>query len=159
MVLFILFLEHVRHWASDEGNCSVVQSLLHVGHCLLIAVANALHHHPFLRVLMSSRSRSKSWLVIRDWKRFCDEAVPSLRSSWIRPRVGVLSWHSNSSCSLLVVLSLVPRSFLCLCLCLCVSVRLSVCACVSERVWVCLCMSVYVCVCRCVCTCVSIVNI
>jgi len=49
--LFVPFLEHVRHWASDGGNCSVVQSLLHVGHCLLIAIANALHHHPFLRVL------------------------------------------------------------------------------------------------------------
>jgi len=31
----------------------------------------------------------------------------------MRPRVGVLSWHSNSSCSLLVVLSLVPSRFLC----------------------------------------------
>jgi len=40
--------EHARHCASEGGNCSVVQSLLHVGHCLFIAVANALHHHPFL---------------------------------------------------------------------------------------------------------------
>ena len=29
----------------------------------------------------------------------------------MRPRVGVLSWHPNSSCSLLVVLSLVPMRF------------------------------------------------
>jgi len=40
--------EHVRYCAREGGNCSVVQSLLHVGHCLFIAVANALHHHPFL---------------------------------------------------------------------------------------------------------------
>ena len=94
------------------GNCSVVQSLLHVGHCLFIAVANALHHQPFLKVLwlghMSSRSLSRSWLVISDWNRFCDDDAPR---SWMRPRVGVLSWHSNSSCSLLVVLSLVPNKF------------------------------------------------
>ena len=31
----------------------------------------------------------------------------------MRPRVGVLSWHSNSSCSLLVFLSLVPTKFFC----------------------------------------------
>ena len=103
-----------------RGNCSVVQNLLHVGHCLLIAVANALHHHPFLRVLwlghISSRSLIRSWLVIRDWKRFCDDTAPNLRSSWIWPRVGVLSWHSNSSCSLLVVLFLVPTKFFCFCL-------------------------------------------
>ena len=95
----------------------MVQSLLHVGHCQLIAVANALHHQPFLRVLwhghMSSRSLNSTWLIISDWKRFCDETAPNLRSSWIRPRVGVLSWHSNSSCSLLVVLSLVPIKFFC----------------------------------------------
>ena len=42
------FFEHDRHFASEGGNCSVVKSLLHVGHCLLIAVVNALHHHPFL---------------------------------------------------------------------------------------------------------------
>jgi len=45
---FAPIFEHVRHCASEGGNCSVVQSLLHVGHCLLIAVANALHHQPFL---------------------------------------------------------------------------------------------------------------
>jgi len=89
----------------------VVHSLLHVWHCLLIAVENAWHHHPFLWVLwlghMSSRSRSKSWLVISDGKRLCEEDAPRLRSLWIRMRVGVLSWHSNSSCSLLVCLSIV----------------------------------------------------
>jgi hypothetical protein len=67
---FVANLEHARHWVREGGNCSVVQSLLHVGHCLLIAVANALHHHPFLRVLwlghMSSRSLKRSWLVIND---------------------------------------------------------------------------------------------
>ena len=31
----------------------------------------------------------------------------------MRPRVGVLSWHLNSSCSLLVFLSLVPMRFFC----------------------------------------------
>jgi len=31
----------------------------------------------------------------------------------MRPRVGVLSWHSNSSCSLLVFLSLIPTRFSC----------------------------------------------
>jgi len=31
----------------------------------------------------------------------------------MRPRVGVLSWHSNSSCSLLMFLSLVPVRFFC----------------------------------------------
>jgi len=45
---FAPIFEHVRHCASEGGNRSVVQSLLHVGHCLFIAVANALHHHPFL---------------------------------------------------------------------------------------------------------------
>ena len=30
-------LEHVSHWVREGGNCSVVQSLLHVGHCLFIA--------------------------------------------------------------------------------------------------------------------------
>jgi len=95
----------------------VVQSLLHVGHCLFIAVANVLHHHPFLKVLwlghISSRSLNRSWLVINDWNWFCDDAAPRLRSSWMRLRVGVLSWHSNSSCSLLVFLSLVPTKFFC----------------------------------------------
>jgi len=43
---FAPIFEHVRHGASEGGNCSVVHSLLHVGHCLFIAVANALHHHP-----------------------------------------------------------------------------------------------------------------
>ena len=60
---------------------------------------------------MSSRSLNRSWLVISDWNRFCDDDAPRLRSSWMRLRVGVLSWHSNSSCSLLVVLSLVPTKF------------------------------------------------
>jgi len=73
----------------------VVQSLLHVGHCLFIEVANALHHHPFLRVLwfghMSCRSLNRSWLVINDWNKFCEDDAPRLRSSWMRPRVGVLS--------------------------------------------------------------------
>jgi len=84
---FFLFptLVHVRHWAREGGNSSVFQSLLHVGHCLLIAVANALHHHPFLRVLwfghMSSRSLNRSWLVINDWNRFCEDDAPRLRSS------------------------------------------------------------------------------
>jgi len=32
---------------------------------------------------------------------------------WIQPRVGVLSWHLNSNCSLLVFLSLVPSCFSC----------------------------------------------
>ena len=89
----------------------MVHSLLHVGHCLLIAVENARHHHPFLSVLwfghMFSRSCSRSWLVISDWKRLCEEDAPRLRSSWMRQRVGVLSWHSNSSCLLLVSLSIV----------------------------------------------------
>jgi len=58
---------------------------------------------------MSSRSRNRSWLVIIDWNRFCDNDAPRLRSSWMRPRVGVLSWHSNSSSSLL----LVPTKFFC----------------------------------------------
>jgi len=53
---------------------------------------------------MSFRSRNRSWLVISDWKRLCKEEA----SSWIRLRVGVLSWHSISSCSLLVFLSIVP---------------------------------------------------
>ena len=61
----------------------MVQSLLHVEHCLFIAVANALHHHPFLRVLllgdMSSRSLNRSWLVINAWNRFCEDDVPRLR--------------------------------------------------------------------------------
>jgi len=95
----------------------VVQSLLHVGHCLFIAVANALHHQPFLKVLwlghMSFRSLNRSWLVINDWNRFCEDDAPRLRSSWMRPRVGVLSWHLNSSCSLLVFLSLVPTNLFC----------------------------------------------
>ena len=98
----------------------MVQSLLHVGHCLFIAVANALHHQPFLEVLwlghMSSCSLNRSWLVISDWNRFCDDDAPRLRSSWMRPRVGVLRWHSNSSCSLLVFLSLVPTNFFVFCL-------------------------------------------
>jgi len=110
-------LEHARHWVREGGNCSVFQSLLHVGHCLFIAVANALHHHPFLRVFwlgqMSSRSLNRSWLVINDWNRFCEDDAPKFRSSWMRPRVGVFSWHSNSSCSLLVFLSLVPVRFFC----------------------------------------------
>jgi len=45
---FAPILEHVRHCANERRNCSVVQSQLHVGHCLFIAVANALHHHPLL---------------------------------------------------------------------------------------------------------------
>jgi len=48
---FALFCEHARHCGREGGNCTVVHSLLHVGHCLLIAVANALLHHPFLWVL------------------------------------------------------------------------------------------------------------
>jgi len=48
----------------------VVHNLLHVGHCLLISVEYAWYHHPFLRVLwfghISSRSRSRSWLIISD---------------------------------------------------------------------------------------------
>jgi len=95
----------------------VVQSLLHVGHCLFIAVANALHHQPFLDLLwlghISSRSLNRSWLVISDWNRFSDDDAPRLRSSWMRLRVGVLNWHSNSSCSLLIFLSLVPTKFFC----------------------------------------------
>ena len=102
----------------EGGNCSVDQSLLHVGHCLFIAVANALHHHPFLIVLwfghMSSRSLKRSWLVINAWNRFWEDDTPRLRSSWMRPRVGVLSWHSNSSYPLLVFLSLIPVRFFCL---------------------------------------------
>jgi len=117
---FVPNLEHVKHWASEGGNCSVVQSLFHVGHCLFIAVANALHHQPFLKVLwlghMSSRSLNRSWLIISVWNKFCDDDAPRFRSSWMRPRVGVLSWHSNSSCSLLVVLSLVPTNFCVFCL-------------------------------------------
>ena len=78
-------LEHVRHWVREGGNFSVVQSLLHVGHCLLIAVANALHHHPFLRVLwfghMSFLSLNRSWLVISAWNRFCEDDASRLRSS------------------------------------------------------------------------------
>ena len=115
---FVPNLEHIRHWEREGGNCSVVQSLLHVGHCLFIAVPNALHHQPFLEVLwfghMSSRSLNRSWLVINDWNSFCEDEAHRLRSSWIRPRVGVLSWHSNSSCSLLVFLSLIPAKFFCL---------------------------------------------
>jgi len=42
---FAPIFEHVRHCASEGGNCSVVQSLLHVEHCLFITVATALHHH------------------------------------------------------------------------------------------------------------------
>jgi len=61
---FAPFCEHARHCGKEGGNCTVVHSLLQVGHCLLITVANALHHHPFLWVLlfghMSSRSRSRS---------------------------------------------------------------------------------------------------
>jgi len=45
---FAPVFEHARHCASEGGNFSVVQSLLHVGHCLFITVTNALHHHPFL---------------------------------------------------------------------------------------------------------------
>ena len=47
---FFLFpnLVHVRHWVREEGNCSMVQNLLHVGHCLFIAVANALTTTHFL---------------------------------------------------------------------------------------------------------------
>jgi len=94
---FVPNLEHARHWVREGGNCSVVQSLLHVGHYLFIAVANALHHHPFLGVLwldhMSSHSLNRSWLVINDWNRICEDDTPRLRSSWMRPRVGVLSWH------------------------------------------------------------------
>ena len=59
---------------------------------------------------------SPQWLVINDWNRFCDNDAPRLRSSWMRPRVGVLRWHSNSSCSLLVFLSLVPTNFFVFCL-------------------------------------------
>jgi len=62
---------------------------------------------------MSSRSLNRSWLVINDWNRVCEDDAPRLRSSWMRPRVGVLNWHSNSSCSLLVFLSLVPSRFFC----------------------------------------------
>jgi len=45
---FAPVFEHARYRASEGVNCSVVQSLLHVGHCLFIAVSNALHHYPFL---------------------------------------------------------------------------------------------------------------
>ena len=92
---FAPILEHVRHCASEGGNFSVVQSLLHVGHCLLIAVANALHQHPFLLILwlghMSSRSCDKSWLIINDWNSFGEDDAPKLKSSWMRPCVSVLS--------------------------------------------------------------------
>ena len=82
---FVPNLEHVRHWEREGENCSVVQSLWHVGHCLFIAVANALHHQPFLKVLwfghMSSRSLTRSWLVIRDWNRISEDDAPNSRSS------------------------------------------------------------------------------
>ena len=78
----VIFLQF---WRGFLLNCSVVQSLLHVGHRLFIAVANDLHHHPFLRVLwfghISSRSLNRSWLVINDWHRFCEDDAPRLRSS------------------------------------------------------------------------------
>ena len=125
---FVPNLEDARHWVREGGNCSVVQSLLHVEHCLFIAVANALHNQPFIKVWldhMSSRSLNRSWLVINDWNRFCEDDAPRLRSSWMRPRVGVLSWHSNSSCSLLVFLSLVPSRFSVFCLT--VLVQLDIC--------------------------------
>ena len=84
-------LEHVRHWVREGGNCSVLHSLLHVGHCLLIADAIALHHHPFLRGLwfghVSSRSLNRSWLVINDWNSFCEDDAPRLRSSQIREKI------------------------------------------------------------------------
>jgi len=93
--LLAAFFEHDRHCASEGGKCSVVQSLLHAGHCLLIAVANALHHYPFLWVLwlghMSSRSRNRSWLVMSDWNNFCEKDAPRVRSSRMWPCVGVLS--------------------------------------------------------------------
>ena len=57
---------------------------------------------------MSSRSRNRSWLVISEWKRLFEEDAPRLGSLWMRLRVGVLSWHSNSIFSLLVCLSIVP---------------------------------------------------
>jgi len=114
---FVPNLEHARHCVREGGNCSVVQSLLHVGHCLFIAVVNALHHQLFLCVLclghMSSQSLNRSWLVINDWNRFCEDDAPRLGSSWMRPRVGISSWHSNSSCSLLIFLSLAPSRFFC----------------------------------------------
>jgi len=59
------------------------------------------------------RNRNKSLLVISDCNSFGEDDAPRLRSSWIRPCVGVLSWHSNSSCSLLVFLSLVSSCFFC----------------------------------------------
>ena len=78
-------LVHVRHWVREGVNCSEVHSLLHVGHCLFIAVVNALLHHPFLRVLwfghISSRSLNRSWLAINDWNRFYKDDAPRLRSS------------------------------------------------------------------------------
>jgi len=57
---------------------------------------------------MSSRSCIRSWWVISDWKRLCEEDAPRLRSSWMRLCMNVLSWHSNSNCLLLICLSLVP---------------------------------------------------
>ena len=47
-LFFAPVFEHARHCAGEGENCSVVQSLLHVRHCLFIAVANALNHYPFL---------------------------------------------------------------------------------------------------------------
>jgi len=83
--VFAPFWEHEWHCGRENGNCSVVHSLLHLWHCLLIAVEKVRHHHPFLWVLwfghMSSRSRIKSWLVINDCKRLHEEDAPSLRSS------------------------------------------------------------------------------
>ena len=65
---FVPSLEHVRHCAREGGNCSVVQSLLHVGHCLFIAVANALHHHPFLWVLWLASIHLR---VYKLWMLWC----------------------------------------------------------------------------------------
>jgi len=48
---FAPFREHAWHCGREGGNCTVVHSLLQVGHCLLIAMENALHHHPFIWVL------------------------------------------------------------------------------------------------------------
>jgi len=46
-------------------------------------------------------SAGPGWFV-KIFKRLCNDAVPSLQSSWSRHRVGVSSWHSNSSCWLLM---------------------------------------------------------
>jgi len=94
-------LDHARHWVREGRNCSVVQSLLHVRHCLFIAVANALHHHPFLRVLwlghMSSCSLNRSWLVIDDWNRVCEsEFMEIIRAKFGGNEQNRLGWPDHT---------------------------------------------------------------